>query len=270
MSSRSKNSQICDHELQKEIALWELPLSPEELNAMRGVRADKDPEIGEDQGIGNNVSNDGSSLRDLPENLKKFGSWLGVAATINRKAYQVSKFDPASPTFDEDSWYSYNNKFKSLPFWLYVTHKQRDAAITELSLSPLIDAVANLFEEIVTESSLNDIKTSIKKIAELAVNNREQSQKDTYEQNGLISIKNGELYFANTRTIVEFTYHEGKGYQQLKQTLNVRTTLGKLDLDKVARSADKILSWDETDVDAWETATGSNPLPPNESPAWNN
>lgn len=268
--SITRSEELLEYEQAKAIEIWETPLSLETrsfLNEMskkvRGATG------GEDMGVGNYAAhNDGSLLPPLPPSLEKFKSWLGVAATINRKAYQTARLDPMTTSFDDVAWSGYDDKFRGAPFWESCTVKSRKAQITELSLQPLIDAIANLVEAYVEDEKFQDIVISVKKIAELAVKNRDQTQKDTYEQSGLITILASKLYLCNTRTQVSFTYREGKGYQQLAQTLIIQTCVATLDFGKCERSAAKILQWDQTDVDEWETQTASYSKSPNTSPAW--
>ncbi|MBE9264201.1 hypothetical protein IQ224_19325 [Microcystis sp. LEGE 00066] len=268
--SITPSEELLEYEQARAIKIWEAPLSLETRSALSEIAIPKakGAPVGEDMGVGNNVNNDGSILPPLPQSLRKFKSWLGVAATINRKAYQTARLDPTKTSFDGATWSDYDYKFRSAPFWENCTSKNRNANITELSLTPLIDAIANLVQAFVTPTGFDDIVTSVKKIGELAVKNVDQNQKDTYEQSGLITISASKLYVCNTRTQVSFTYYEGKGYQQLAQTLNVQTCVATLDFGKCERSAGQILQWDQTDVDAWVTSTSSNDQPPNTSPAW--
>ncbi len=202
--------------------------------------------------------------------LEKLGSWPNVAAVLDRKALSISGFNPASTVFDETKWEAYLYKFSTLPFFTTTSKTDRNTSITELSLKGAIGAIFDLVENIVAGAQIETIVTSVKKIAELAMTNKERTQKDNYQKQGLISIKESILTLAFLKCSVEMKYQEGKGYQQLTQVINIFQFSGRLDFEKCKRSANQILSWDQTDVDGWEQNTGSSNLVPNSCQAWSN
>lgn len=250
-----------------ELAMWLTP-----FDASRSLVAPKSRALGDDesvdQAVGNDFASDGSALPDLGP-LAKLGSWPNVAAVLDRKAMSISGFNPASTNFNETSWEGYLYKFSTLPFFTTISKTDRNVSITELSLKGVIGAIFDLVENIVAGPQIETIVTSVKKIAELAMTNKERAQKDNYQKQGLISIKDSMLTLAFLRCSVEMRYQEGKGYQQLTQTINIFQFSGRLDFEKCKRAANQILGWDQTDVDSWEANTGSSNLVPNSCPAWN-
>ncbi len=251
-----------------ELAMWLTP-----FDSSRSLVVPKNRALGDDesvdQAVGNDFASDGSALPDLGP-LEKLGSWPNVAAVLDRKALSISGFNPASTVFDETKWEAYLYKFSTLPFFTTTSKTDRNTSITELSLKGVIGAIFDLVENIVAGPQIETIVTSIKKIAELAMTNKERTQKDNYQKQGLISIKESILTLAFLKCSAEMKYQEGKGYQQLTQIINIYQFSGRLDFEKCKRSAHQILSWDQTDVDEWEKNTGSSNLVPNSCPAWNN
>lgn len=222
----------------------------------------------EDQGTGNDFGSDGSALPDLGA-LSPLGSWASVAATIQRKAQQLANFDPTATSYDPVAWEGYLYKLATAPFWLDLAQNNREVKISSLSLDKTIDAISDLITTVATDATFDSVVTSIKKIATVALNNQGQSQKDNFQQQGLISVKNSVMTVANLRTSVQMQYKSGKGYEQLTQEINIQRWYGTLDYEKCKRSAETILSWDKTDVDEWASNSNSVSNVPNDSPAWN-
>ncbi|NER29980.1 MAG: hypothetical protein F6J89_20760 [Symploca sp. SIO1C4] len=223
----------------------------------------------EDQGIGHYFSTDESNLPDLGP-LADFGSWESVASTIERQIWQMSGFNPSDTEFDEEKWEQYEHTFLSAPFWLETDSQYEEAEISSLSLKPAVDKVTDMLSSIVSEDTLDAIVTSIKKIAQLAMENKGLEQKDNYKQQGVISIKSGSLYSGFVRTTVAMIYKTGKGYEQLTQDLTIRKLHGSLDFDACKEYSDIIHEWDRHDIGEWTTVANSYPYPPNNSPAWDN
>jgi hypothetical protein len=253
-----------------ELAMWLAPLN---LDPRRSLVLPNNRDLGADesvdQAIGNDFASDGSPLPDLGP-LAVLGSWPAVAAVLDRKALQLSGFNPASTVFDETKYEGYLYKFSTLPFFTSTSNTNRNIEISEVSLAGAVAAIFDLVQNIVTGPQIDGIVTSIKKIAELAMTNKEKTQKDNYQKQGVISIKDSKLTMAFLKCGVEMQYVEGKGYRQLKQRILIYQFYGLLDFEKCKRSALQILSWDRSDVDEWEKNTGSFNEIPNDSPAWNN
>jgi hypothetical protein len=250
-----------------EIALWLTPPpAPDAATLSELSRFDSGSN---DQGVGNNAVGDGSSLPDLGPDLQIFGSWESVAATIVHKAETMSNFNPGSPAFDPVAWENFLKKFATIPFFLSYTYDYRDASVSSLSLEKGVDAVSDLVQNIMTPENFDGIVTSIKKLATLALQNKGQAEKQNNQQVGVLSRKASKLNVGAVRTDVAMQYKEGKGYQQLTQTLHIYRGYGVLDFDKCKRNASKLLAWDGQDVDEWANGTDSASLQPNDSPAWN-
>ncbi|NEO30924.1 MAG: hypothetical protein F6K36_10935 [Symploca sp. SIO3C6] len=245
-----------------EIARWLTPIPRIDVPVLADGQ-------GEDQGVGNHFSDDGSLLPDLGP-LTDFGSWASVLSTIDKRSLTTSGFNPADPNFDMNAWLAYADKFGTNPFFLNIQNQFRRNEISSTSLSGAIDAVEDMLHSFVTENTFDAIVTSIKKIAQLAVENESQTQKDNYQQQGVISTLESKMYGGYFRTSVEMTYKSGKGYEQLTQTVEVLKIQGTLDFDKCKRHADTIREWDREGIGDWGVNTSSNPFPPNDSPAWDN
>ncbi|MBD2615534.1 MAG: hypothetical protein RMY62_007740 [Nostoc sp. ZfuVER08] len=248
-----------------ELERWLAPLPPIPLDQL--PQREKFADTSEDQGVGNHFGTDGSTIPDLGP-LASFGSWASVVATIDRKAQQLSNFNPSDTNFDSQEWADYAYKFSTIPFWLGTAADSREAQVSSLDLTKGVDAVIDLVVSIATPGVVDNIITSIRKIGELAMQNKGATQKQNSQQQGVISIKSSALYASYIRTSVEMVYKSGKGYEQLTQKLSVSRFYGILDFDKCKRSANTILAWDGQDVDEWEKKTSSAPFPPNDSPAW--
>ncbi|XZO01268.1 MAG: hypothetical protein ACM65L_22665 [Microcoleus sp.] len=251
-----------------EIARWLSPL-PEIESRFAPSPPTFFDRAGLDQGLGNTFGTDGSALPDLGP-LSPLDNWGSVAAVIDRKAQQLANFDPTATDHDNAIWQAYATKFGTIPFWLQTTKQDRTVQISSLSLDAAVNAVDDLVKGIATESTFNIVVDSIKKIAELAIQNRSSEQKNNFQQQGILSVKSSQLYSGYLRTSVAMRYKSGKGYEQITQSISVQQFYGVLDLAKCKRNAETILGWDNTDVDEWERDTSSAPFPPNQSPAWNN
>ncbi|MGY1937711.1 hypothetical protein [Nocardia gipuzkoensis] len=252
-----------------EIALWQMPC-PEPDAATMSVLSQFDSGS-QDLAVGNSAVSDGSSLPDLGP-LKDFNTWESVAATLMCKAESISGFNPASPDFDPTAWNNYLYKLSTMPFFLSYQSRNRVVAqaISALSLKNGLYAATDLVASIVTPQNLNDIVTTIKKMGELAVENKTQEQKNNNQQVGLLSRHGGNLYLGAVRTAVVMKYKESKrGYEQLTQDLTYYCGYGVLDFDKCKRIASTLLDWGRCDVSGWVNGTASASMPPNNSPAWN-
>ncbi|MGY1898385.1 hypothetical protein [Nocardia gipuzkoensis] len=251
-----------------EIALWQMPC-PEPDAATMSVLSQFDSGS-QDLAVGNSAVSDGSSLPDLGP-LKSFKTWESVAATIVNKAYSITNFNPAVTDFDPVSWNNFLYKFSTMPFFQGGTFyaDNRTAGISSLSLEKGVDAVSDLVLSIVTPGQFDEIVTTIKKIGQLAFQNKGTVEKQTKQQTGLLSCNRGNCYLGAVRTEVNMKYKEGKGYQQLTQDLTLYRGYGVLDFDKCKRSASYLLDWDGQDVSGWVGGTASASMPPNNSPAWN-
>jgi hypothetical protein len=251
-----------------EIALWQMP-SPQPDAATMSLLSQLD--FGSDtQGVGNKAVGDGSALPDLGP-LQKFNSWESLGSTLAHKAVTLSSFNPGAETFDPTAWANYLLKFSTLPFFLTYTSDYRTVSISKVSLTKAVEAVSDLVQNIMTPDNFQGIVTTIKKIAQLALENKGQVQTNSNQQVGVLSRKSGQLYLGAVRTAVRMEYNTGKrGKEQLQQNLQVYRGYGVLDFDKCKRHADTLIRWDEEDVWEWENGTASAPKPPNGSPAWNN
>jgi hypothetical protein len=156
-----------------------------------------------------------------------------------------------------------------MPFWLQTLKQDRTVRISSLSLGAAVNAVNDLVKDIATESTYQMVIDSIKKIAQLALENKSSEQKNNFQQQGIVSVKSSQLYAGYLRTTVAMTYKKGKGYEQMTQDITVQLFYGVIDLYKCRRCAPTIRDWDRTDVDEWVNNTSSAPFPPNDSPAWN-
>ncbi|MFJ2770534.1 hypothetical protein [Streptomyces sp. NPDC087300] len=251
-----------------EIALWETP-PPEPSAATKSLLSQFDS-ASNDQGVGNNSVGDGSTLPDLGKDLSDFGSWESVAATIVHKAESVSGFDPGATTFDLKAWDVFLTKFATNPLCLQYTFDFRKADISSLSLKSAIDAVDDLLKNFMSPENYLGIVESIKKVGQLALSTEGQTEKNSNQQIGCLSVHASKLYLGVIRTTVSMEHKKGKGYEQLTQSLQVYRGYGVLDFDKCKRSADKLLDWDGKDVDDWANGTASASQQPNQSPAWDN
>ncbi|GAA3487068.1 hypothetical protein [Streptomyces cremeus] len=250
-----------------ELALWETS-SPQPDAASASLLSQFDSGS-DDQGVGNNVVGDGSRLPDLGP-LSDFGSWESVAATIVHKAESVSGFDPGGTNFDLKAWNAFLTKFATIPLCTQYTYDYREANISSLSLKNAIDAVDDLVKSFMSPENYLGIVESIKKVGQLALSTQKQTQKNSNQQIGCLSVHASKLYLGAIRTTVSMEHKKGKGYEQLAQTLQVYRGYGVLDFDKCKRSADKLLAWDGKDVDEWANETASASQKPNDSPAWDN
>ncbi|WP_438016864.1 hypothetical protein WMF18_39715 [Sorangium sp. So ce315] len=254
-----------------DIASWLIPapVIPHEMLTtlkLSGGRALDD--VSEDSGTGNTFGGDGSILPDLGP-LKSLGSWPSVGSTIVHKVEQLTGFNPASTDFNPTSWNAFLQKFSTMPFFLNFTSDSRVASISSLSLDQAVGAVDDLLKAFTTENTFNAVVTSIKKIAQLALENKGQTQKNNFQQQGVLSVKESQLYIGTIRTIVEMKYKSGKGYEQLTQEISVYRGFGVLDFSKCIRQHEILEGWDGQNVEEWEKGTASAPVPPNQSPAWN-
>lgn len=252
-----------------EIALWaegRPELSIEEL-AKLGLGADD----GQDQekGVGNTYGGDDSGMPGLGP-LAPFGSWQSVAATIMRKTADSARFDQLSTVFDLYRWIVFGNQFTTMPFLVDVTGDSRSVSISSLSLAPAISAVTELVGGLVTPDTLTGIVNSIKKIGQLAVENKGLREKNSNVHQGVLTVVNGDLRLGRLQTTVQMEYKTGKGYQQLNQRLTVSRFFGRLDYGLCLRNSEILLAWDRQDVHDWAKGTSSSPYPPNTSPAWGN
>ncbi|MFE4515851.1 hypothetical protein ACFRMQ_16865 [Kitasatospora sp. NPDC056783] len=223
----------------------------------------------QETGVGNTYGWDSSGLPGLGP-LAPFGSWQSVAATILRKAEDSAGFDQSSTEFDVIRWINFRDQFETMPFLADITEDSHGASISSLSLRPVISAVTNLVGGLVTSDTLTGIINSIKKIAELAVQNKGRQQKNSNVQQGVLTVVNGDLRLGLLRTTVQMEYKTGKGYQQLNQQVTVSRLFGSLDYDKCVRNAETLLEWDGRDVHDWVNGASSSPYPLNTSPAWDN
>lgn len=252
-----------------EIARWLSPLPEIESRFAPSPPAFFNAGVGLDQGLGNTFGTDGSTLPDLGP-LSPLDNWGSVAAVIDRKAQQLANFDPTAKDHDNAIWQAYATKFGTIPFWLQTTKQDRTVNISSLSLEAAVNAVDDLVRGIATASTFDVVMQSIKKIAQLALENKSSEQKNNFQQQGILSVKASQLYSGYLRTRVVMKYKSGKGYEQITQSISVQQFYGVLDLAKCKRNASTILGWDQTDVENWENNTSSAPFSQNESPAWNN
>jgi hypothetical protein len=248
-----------------ELAAWQTP-SPALPSSARSVLASFDAGS-QDQSIGNRSVGDGSQLPSLGS-LSSFGSWESVASTIVHKATSLSNFNPGATAFDPVAWSNFLQKFSTVPFLMTYVFDYREASISSLSLGKGVDAVADLIQSFMTPENFSSVVTTIKKMAQLALENKGQTEKNSNQQTGLLSRKSSQLYLGVVRTEVAMQYKSGKGYEQLTQTIRVYRGYGVLDFNKCLRSSDTLLQWDNQDVGDWENNTASASKPPNNSPAW--
>jgi hypothetical protein len=247
-----------------EIALWQTP-SPEPDGAMLSALSQLDSKS-QEQVVGNVDVGDGSGLPDLGP-LSSFGSWENVASTVLFKTAALSGFNPGSLDFDPVAWSKFLQRFATIPFFLTYTVDNRQASISSLSLDKFIDAVSDLVQNIMTPQNFEDVRTTIKKMAALAVRNGKQPDKDSNQQLGLLSRHAGKLYLGTVRTTVAMRYKEGKGYEPPPQTLTIYRGYGVLDFAKCIRNANTLLTWG-SHVSAWVRDTNTYAVSPNDSPAW--
>jgi hypothetical protein len=220
-----------------------------------------------DLGVGNRFGTDGSRFPDLGP-LSSMGNWASVGATMDRKAKELAGFDPVSTVFDEWRWYDYAYMFVSLPFWSSSSVQDQEISISSLSLNPAVNAISNRLSVLASQNTINEVITSVQKIATLAMENKGATQKNNFQQQGVISIKSGNMSMGYFRGSVTMTYKSGKGYQQLTQNIGVQQFYGILDFNWCRWFAGLILEWDSMSVSDWETDTSSANKPPNNSPAW--
>ncbi|MFX0577011.1 hypothetical protein [Nocardia nepalensis] len=255
-----------------EIAMWAegRQAPPQEMLAKLGLRGPDGCELddsNQETGVGNAYGWDNSGLPSLGP-LASFGSWQSVAATILRKTEDSAGFDQSSTTFDVFQWIIFALQFETMPFLVNITGDSRSVSISSLSLSPAISAVTELVGGLVTADTLTGIINSLKKIGQLAVQNKGLQEKDSNVQQGVLTVVNGDLRLGLLRTTVQMEYKTGKGYQQLNQQITVSRLFGSLDYDMCIRNAETLLEWDGQDVNGWVNGASSFNYPPNTSPAW--
>lgn len=255
-----------------EIAMWAhgRQALPREVLAkleLLGTDGRELAEGGQETGVGNVCKGDGSELPGLGP-LVSFGSWQSVAATILRKTEESAAFDQSSTLFGLISWIVFELQFKTMPFLANIISDSRGVSISSLSLSPAISAVTDLVGGLVTTEALTGIVNSLKKIGQLAVENKGREEKNSNVQQGVLTVVNGDLRLGLLRTSVRMKYETGKGYQQLNQQITVSRLFGSLDYDKCVRNAGTLLEWDGQDVNDWVHRASSSAYPPNTSPAW--
>ncbi|WP_275290972.1 hypothetical protein [Amycolatopsis sp. La24] len=226
-------------------------------------------DLNQEAGVGNTCGGDNTGLPSLGP-LAPFGSWQSVAATIMRKTADSARFDQSSTIFDLFRWIVFGNQFTTMPFLTGITGDSRSVSISSLSLSPVISAVTQLVGGLVTLDTLTGIVNSIKKIGQLAVENKGLQEKNSNVHQGVLTVVNGNLRLGRLQTTVQMEYKTGKGYQQLNQHLTVSRLFGNLDYGLCIRNAEILLAWDRQEVDEWVKGASSSPYPPNDSPAWSN
>lgn len=222
----------------------------------------------QETGAGNAYGGDNSRLPGLGP-LASFGSWQSVAATILRKTADSAGFNQSSTLFDLIRWIVFDLQFRTLPLLTNITGDSRNVSISSLSLSPAVSAVTELVGGLVTPDTLTGIINSIKKIGQLAIENKGWQQKNSNVHQGVLTVVNGDLRLGRLWTTVQMEYKTGKGYQQLHQQLSVRRLLGSLNYDMCIRNAEILRKWDGQDVDDWVKGASSHRYSLNTSPAWN-
>ncbi|WP_116198750.1 hypothetical protein [Amycolatopsis circi] len=252
-----------------EIAIWaegKPKLPPEVLAKLDQLASD-----GRDQetAVGNACGGDNSGFPGLGP-LASFGSWQSVAATIMRKTADSAGFNQSSTAFDLFRWIVFGTQFTTMPFLSGITGDSRSVSISSLSLSPAISAVTQLVGELVTPDTLAGIVNSLKKIGQLAVENKGLREKNSNVHQGVLTAVNGNLRLGRLQTAVQMEYRTGKGYQQLNQQITVSRLFGTLDYAMCIRNAEILLAWDRQDLHDWLKGASSSPYPPNHSPAWGN
>ncbi|GAA1934765.1 hypothetical protein [Kitasatospora viridis] len=257
-----------------EIALWAQTRQPPppELLAKLGLLGPDGRALDtsdQETGVGNAYHEDGSGLPALGP-LAPFGSWQSVAATILRKTEESAGFDQSSTQFDLFAWVVFASQFQSMPFLVNLVDNTLSASISSLSLGPAIWMVSELLGGLLSSDALTGVINSIKKIGQLAVENKGLQQKNSNVQQGVLTVANGQLRLGLLRTVVQMEYRTGKGYQQLNQQITVSRLFGSLDYDMCIRNAGTLLEWGGRDLDDWLYGTASFPYPPNTSPAWGN
>lgn len=200
--------------------------------------------------------------------LRSLENWQSVAAVIERKIQQLSSFEPTNKVFDEITWQNYAYKFTTMPFLLSKTTQRREVNISSLSLSKAIDAVEDIILAIATQNTYLAVATSFKKIGQLALENQGATQKDNFQQQGVLSVKSSLLYVGYLRATVEMTYKSGEAYESLTQKIIIDNFSGSLDFEKCKRDSKTLLSWDGSDINEWMQNTSSANSLPNNSPAW--
>ncbi|MFJ9571316.1 hypothetical protein [Streptomyces bacillaris] len=212
---------------------------------------------------------DGSKLPDLGV-LEPFGTWESVASTILHKTASLSDFNQASTNFNAVAWEAYLHKFATIPYLGSYTSDRREARISSTSLAKAVDAVGDLVQSFMTPENYAGVVTTIKKIGQLAVDNKNQMQTHSNQQVGVLSHFDGRLQVACIRTEVSMTYKQNQGFEQVQQTIEIYRGYGHLDFDKCQRNSASLFSYDGQDVDEWVGETPSSKKPPNDCPAWNN
>ncbi|MEV5887329.1 hypothetical protein AB0L74_32565 [Streptomyces sp. NPDC052020] len=250
-----------------DIALWQTP--PSELDDATTSKLSQLASASTDKAVGHQAVGDGSSLPDLGS-LGAFGTWESVATTIWHKAESISGFDPGSTTFNVFVWSHFIEKFGTIPFFLrYTTDYVTLGSISSLSLRPVVAAAWDLLQPFVTRENSGAVTTTIRKMAQLAVENKVGgAEKSSNQMLGVLSRYHNNLYLGLVTTVVKMNYKEGKGYEPLQQAIQMYRGYGLLDFDKCKRHADNLLEWDGQDVTRWACGANSASLPPNQSPAW--
>lgn len=251
-------------ELPLDLKLWLVPAPV----TRHGAEARLAQSGGEDQGTGAVYGSDGSGLPALGP-LAHFGSWASVASTIMTAVRNLSFFGSASPLYFAEPWFWFPIKFRLCPFWSANFHSDhRYVSISKLSLKPALDAVVDFVRELGTPALVNEVTNSVKKIGELAVQNRGSTQKDNHQQLGVIAVRSARVYVVCFRISISMEYKSGKGYEQLNQTISLQRSYGILDYSRCIEQASVIDYMDRAPIDDWARDISSGGYRPNQSPAW--
>lgn len=252
-----------------EVELW--AASPKLLLAhAQQIRANA--QEADDKATGGVGADDGSQLPALGDELKKagFGGWSDVASTIYNFAQHSSGFDPSSKDFSGPGFTTFQNVFSTSPFWVgqEFAINWREASITSKDFSQAVGAVAGLVEGLISPVGYTNIVNSIKQIAELAMKNKKETQKESLFSQSSVSVLKGNLYVCWLYAYVEMKYTSGKGYDALQQSLKVVRAYGALRTDYCNRNAAWIIQQDKKSLDDWLGQFPGNDEPPNPNPGW--
>jgi hypothetical protein len=246
----------------QEISTWLEHREPRDIGTIKRAASGN-----EDQATGAVSGTDGSSVPALGV-LSRFESWSAVASTMLHKAETLSGWNPESVELHEAAWELYLSKVSTLPFFTSTNSRQRDVSISATSLKPIIDALDAMTSASAVRDVFAAIVESVKKVATVAVENRQAEDKRSYLAQGVLSIRDSQLHVAYFVAPALMTYRAGKGYDPATQVLSIRGFSGVLDFGKCQRHAAMLLGWTGITAEEWCRRTTSAAAEPNGSPAW--
>jgi len=203
--------------------------------------------------------------------LADFGRWSSVIITILNFAKNKAKFNPLDTKFDQAAFEAYKTQLNSCPFMFLEEHTSRKAHVDSHDFSKGVEAVIDLYSGI-ADKDINEVKTSIKKIAQLASQTNNQEQKQTCFNQSFVTSTSSEFKAYIVYSYVSMKRHAGKGYDSMSQELLTVRARFLIDKEKCKRYDSNIRGMDKKDVDDWcgsgDGGAAANNQNPNNCPGW--